>query len=111
MIVATRTLKLRQVGGDVDVPVTIFAPEEDAVRGWGCRFEIGWPDGVRSLTARGIDSMQALEIALRLIGAQLYTSAHHEAGALMFDKSGAGYGFPVPQTLRDLLIGDDAKYF
>ena len=111
MIVATRNLTLHRADGDVEVPVRIFAPENDVLRGWGCRFEIDWPDEPTSMTARGIDAVQALEIGLKLIGTQLYTSRYHEAGELMFDKPGAGYGFPVPQNMRDLLVGDDAKFF
>ena len=110
MIIGTRNLKVRSQQGDVDVPVRIFAPVEDAERGWGCKFEIEWPNGADTMTARGIDAIQALEIAMKMIGAHLYTSKQHEAGELMFDKRGAGYGFPVPQNMRDLLIGDDAKF-
>lgn len=54
--------------------------------------------------------MQALEIALRLIGAQLYASTYHQEGTLVFGKPGAGYGFPVPVNMRDLLVGDDAEF-
>lgn len=111
MLIATRTLKVRSQRGDVDVPVRIFAPEEDPVRSWGCRFEIDWPGGAETMTARGIDAVRALEIALKMVGSELYASKQHEAGELMFDKPGAGYGFPVPQNLRDLLVGEDLKYF
>jgi len=54
--------------------------------------------------------VQALEIALRLIGAQLYASTYHQEGTLVFGKPGAGYGFPVPVNMRDLLVGDDAEF-
>ncbi len=63
------------------------------------------------MAASGIDGIQAIEIAMRLIGARLYTSAHHEAGTLIFEKPGAGYGFPVPQEMRDVLVGDDVRFF
>ena len=46
-----------------------------------------------------------------MIGADLYSSSYHRSGKLMFDASGGGYGFPVVTTMRDLLQGDDAKYF
>jgi hypothetical protein len=49
-------------------------------------------------------------MALHMIGADLYTSSYHREGRLVFDKPGNGYGFPVAPTLRDLLVGDDAKY-
>jgi hypothetical protein len=61
------------------------------------------------MTSRGGDAVQALEIALRLIGAQLYASKYHQDGSLVFETPGAGYGFPVPANLRDLLVGADAK--
>jgi hypothetical protein len=28
----------------------------------------------------------------------------------MFDAPGRGYGFPVPSSLRDMLVGDDRIY-
>ena len=111
MIVATRMLKLRRREGDAQVTINIYAPEKDPTLGWGCQFDIGWPDEPFSLIARGIDAVQALEISLRLIGMQLYASEYHEKGELEFDKPGSGYGFPVPTNLRDVLIGDDAKFF
>jgi len=55
VLIATRTLKVRRPTGDVDVPVRIFAPEKDDARGWGCRFEIAWPDRAAEMTARGGD--------------------------------------------------------
>lgn len=110
MIVASRTLKLRRGAGDADVAVRIFTPRqgEDS---WSCDYEIGWPEGTRRGTANGFDSVQALLVALNFIGSELYTSDYHKAGSLAFAGSWKGYGFPVPQNLRDLLIGDDAKYF
>ena len=109
MLIATRTLKIRQSAEDIDVPVRVFAPENEETRGWGCRFEIAWPDRTAEMTARGGDAVQALEIALKLIGAQLYASAYHQDGSLVFRMPGAGNGFPVPANMRDLLVGDDAK--
>jgi hypothetical protein len=41
----------------------------------------------------------------------LYSSSYHRSGKLMFGAPGSGYGFPVATTMRDLLQGDDAKYF
>ncbi len=106
MVIATRVLKLR--GENAEIPIRIFAPVA-ADRGWECSFEIGWPQGVQHKRAAGADAVQALEFALRLIGTLLYSSDLHEAGRLMWDQPGRGYGFPVPHTLRDQLIGDDAR--
>ena len=109
MIIATRTLKLRAESGSVDVPIRIFAPEPahvDCV----CRFEIGWPEGKFEAFAGGVDDIQALLLAHQMIGALLYTSDHHESGHLSWLEPGRGYGFPVPHSIRDLLIGDDERY-
>jgi len=61
------------------------------------------------MDAGGIDSVQALELALRMIGAIIYASDHHASGNLMWEAPGQGYGFPVPNNIRDLLVGEDKK--
>ena len=63
------------------------------------------------MNAGGVDSVQAIEIALRMIGADIYMSDYHKCGSLFFQEPGRGYYFPVAPSLRDLLIGDDKKYF
>jgi hypothetical protein len=108
MLIATRILKLRRSNGDIDIPVRIYAPEKREVD-WACRLEVGWPDGPVDVAARGIDAVQALHLALQLVGAQIYASAHHASGSLMWLEPGKGYGFPVTYNLRDLLVGDDKK--
>jgi hypothetical protein len=108
-IIASRTLKLRQGDVDIDVPVRIYAPEHKGVD-WSCSYAIDWPEGTRKFTIYGIDSVQAIELALKMIGSEIYTSEYHKAKMLTWEKPGKGYGFPVPQNMRDLLEGDDAKY-
>jgi len=54
--------------------------------------------------------VQALVIALKLVGTELYTSEAHAGGRLRWETEGGGYGFPVPGTIRDLLVGDDARF-
>jgi hypothetical protein len=96
--------------GAVDLPVHLHAPEE---RGgsWICDYEIGWPGEPRTGTVWGADAVQAIILALQMIGTDLYTSGYHRAGELTSKEQGGGYGFPVPANLRDRLIGDDAKFF
>ena len=110
MSFATRELAVVDRDGRQIVPVKVFSPEQGE-RGWICRYEIGWPEGQRSGAGYGIDGMQALTIALQNIGIELYTSAYHETGTLVFDKPGNGYGFPIAKDARHLLIGDDAKFY
>lgn len=109
MKIATRFLRLRRGGAEVDVPIHIFAPIRDG-RAWACRYEIDWPSGKRKRSIAGWDAVQALVLALQAIGAEIYGSEYHASGNLMWEKEGRGYGFPVPHTIRDLLIGDDAGF-
>jgi hypothetical protein len=109
-MIATRVLRFRNAAGDIDMPVRIFAPELESDGTWFCRYEIDWPEGTWRSRAGGVDAVQALFSAFQMIGSDLYTSDYHKAGQLYLEAPGRGYGFPVPVTLRDLLIGDDRKY-
>lgn len=106
MLIATRVLTLRQGERSLEVPIRIFAPVQQRID-WACRFEIAWPDEPVSLEVKGVDAVQALDLALKAIGAILYASEHHAAGHLMWHEPGQGYGFPVTRNIRDMLIGDD----
>ena len=110
MLIGSRILKLKTNGEDAAIPVRLFAPTSEDDGAWFCAFEIDWPDGVRKSRAGGADALQAVYLALQMIGSELYTSAHHKSGALYFEAPGKGYGFPVAATLRDLLVGDDKRY-
>jgi hypothetical protein len=110
MVIATRTLKLVGTKDEVKIPIRIFSPEDEG-DAWSCRYEIDWPEGTQVMTSWGRDSAQALILAMRMIGADIYSSTYHKSGRLMLEASGNGYGFPVPSSLRGLLEGDDAKYF
>lgn len=110
MVVATRTLNLRQGNVDGEIAIRIFAPKQRDPRAWSCRYEIDWPEGRKAMDAWGVDSIQALLVALHMIGADIYTSSYHKSGSLFSEAPGRGYGFPVPSSLRDLLEGDDATY-
>jgi hypothetical protein len=57
--------------------------------------------------AAGIDSFQALVLALQTIGVETYSSDYHKAGSLRWFEQYRGYGFAVGTCLRDILIGDD----
>lgn len=111
MLIANRKLKLRDGGAESEVSIRVFLPTEGPSGGWSCRFEIAWPHGLRAIDAAGVDAIQALHNALLMIGSEIYTSDYHKSGKLMFEKPGRGYGFPVPNSLRDLLVGEDSKYY
>ena len=56
----------------------------------------------------GVDALQALVLTLQMIGAEIYSSSYHREGRLRVYPTETGYGFPVPRSLRDLLVGVDA---
>lgn len=109
MLTMTRTLRLSDEAATA-IPVSVFMPvQEDS--DWSCVFSIGWPERTLERKVFGIDAIQSLELALRMIGTELYTSEYHKAGRLMWLKPGAGYGFPVPKTISDMLVGEDRNFF
>ncbi len=109
MLIATRMLRLSRPAGDAEIAVRVFAPEQRSDH-WVCRIEVGWPDGALTMEAGGVDSIQALTLALQLIGSQIYASDHHASGKLVWQELGKGYGFPVTHNLRDMLVGDDRRF-
>ena len=111
MMIATRMLKLRSANGELKIPISVFAPEKATSGAWFCRYEIDWPDKKSAMSVGGFDSAQALVQALQIIGAEIYSNNYHKSGDLFWEAPGRGYGFPVTAGLRDLLEGDDAKYF
>jgi hypothetical protein len=110
MVIAERRLVLAHNGRSSNVAIRIHAPEKKGSQ-WICRFEIGWPEETADRWGEGTDSMQALLIAVQMIGAEIYASRYHEAGQLSWLAEGRGYGFPVANMMRDLLVGDDKKFF
>jgi hypothetical protein len=108
VLIAQRLLVLSTSSGEVDVPVRLFQPEpKDGM--WICRYEIDCPHATKSHFGAGIDGMQALVLAIRMVGVEIYASDYHKSGSLRWFEPNQGYGFPVTPTLRDLLIGDDVN--
>ena len=71
---------------------------------WYCPYQtlgIG-SGGVRY--GAGVDEIQALVLALSMVGAELYCSEEYREGRLMWDCGRDGdLGFPVSDNIRDLL--------
>ena len=110
MQIANRILQYGPEGQEKPVHIRLYAPEQER-NDWSCRAEIAWPDRTKSLRFHGLDSMQAITLTLQGIGAYLYSTAEHRSGDLFSERRGNGYGFPVPVNARDLLIGDDRRFF
>lgn len=108
MIIASRILKMTASSGVTDIRIDIFQPTQDG-DGWICRYIVNWPDIPWESYAAGHDAVQALFSAMQKIGIELYASNEGKSGHLTWD-DWRGFGFPVPQNMRDRLIGDDAKF-
>ena len=69
-----------------------------------CPYQIVGVGNERVRYAGGIDAVQALELTLKMIGTDLYTSGEAQSGALswMGGSKKGDLGFPVPDGLRDL---------
>jgi hypothetical protein len=104
--IAGRVLTMQVGRRAVEVPITIYAPVDKGDH-WRCMFEIGWPDKPKLGAGNGIDAPQALLIALKFVGAELYASKAHADGRLKCPGERAGYGFPLPWTMREEAEGED----
>jgi hypothetical protein len=74
MVAATRILHIAAESGAIDVPVIVTVPVEESDAVWRCDFEIGWPGNPAKHHGMGVDSVQALESALKMIAIHLYAS-------------------------------------
>lgn len=109
MIIAIRNLTSMSSEGEKRIDVSIHAPElQDGM--WMCRYRIEWPSQNRESFAADVDAVQPLYLALQKIGMELYVSPYHLSGDLRWEKSGDGYGFPVPKNGRDRLTGADRSF-
>lgn len=111
MLIAERRLEILDGKNRHAVDIRIFQPQKVADHEWRCEYEIGWPNAARRFAGHGIDSVQALNIALQMVGTEIYTSTYHRAGKLHYDRLPGGYGFPVAANCRDLLEGYDKTSF
>jgi hypothetical protein len=106
MIIVSKKIYLKTGSTDSVITIEIHKPEQGE-QDWGCRYDIDWPEGMRTFRAYGIDALQALTCALHIIGAEIYTSSYHREGRLRGSATEQGYGFPVVSSLRHLLVGSD----
>jgi nicotinate-nucleotide pyrophosphorylase (carboxylating) len=61
----------------IDVPCRFFLPEPDG-RDYSCRVEIDWPDRRHAHRFFGVDSVQALQLAMQSTHAYLLASPEHK---------------------------------
>ncbi|QTL03080.1 hypothetical protein J5J86_20330 [Aquabacter sp. L1I39] len=111
MLVLTHHLYLKTRKGERAFDIRVFQPVQLQVpvgTAWSCRYEIDWPDGPVKSEGFGFDALQALMSALKMVGAEIYSTTYHREGRLRAYETEEGYGFPVASSLQDLLVGVDA---
>lgn len=110
MIIISHQLFLRHKTGEIKIWIHIRKPVPEK-KSWKCEYEISWPEGKEVSAAFGIDALQAMVLALQMIGSDIYSSSYHKSGKLRAYDSIKGYGFPLPHVIRDLAVGIDANPF
>lgn len=110
MTIGTRILTLLTEDGPRPVAIRMLQP-----RAWEglyrCDYEIHWPDGTAKSFAAGNDELHAIMLAMQKIAQDLYMSRAHAERRLSWIKPWVGYGFPMPANGRELLIGDDKRFY
>ena len=106
MIIARRSLKISEGGKDREVAIDIHAPEPARVD-WICRYEIDWPEGKVERHAGGTDPYKLFSRCPADDWSRGQYERRHRPGQLEWLAKGRGYGFPVPNNIRDLLVSDD----
>lgn len=106
MVIVSHAIYLKNEKTESLIAIRIHRPEKRE-NYWTCAYEIDWPEGQRAFESTGSDALQALVLALQMIGAEIYSSEYHREGRLRAYNSGKGYGFPLAASLRDLLVGLD----
>lgn len=91
------------LGEDTKLSVRIFKPEYDPeYDAWSCQFEIGEPIGVSSCV-RGLDSLQAIVLTLKMVSTYLYSSKLYKERRLGIGGEFGGNLFvPAPKELLDI---------
>ena len=95
-VIAERHLKFSpDSSAPRNVRVLVGAPlQSPGMTAWYCPFQIIGLGSEEVHTAYGADSVQALQLALRLIGATLHSRVHHPRHLSWFDNEPGDHGFP-----------------
>lgn len=65
-----------------------------------CRYEIAWPEGVRSRIVKGVDSVQALLLAMQTAHTDFLTCRENGCRQVTWLDQ-RGLGLPVAKTIQD----------
>lgn len=116
MLIASRILTVKtKTGEERSVELRVFAPVAHGTD-WDCHYELawpedGWPAQVTKGYARGSDSLQALQLGMQKLGVELHFASYHRERTMRWQDGWVGYGIALPKEGRDLMIGDDARFY
>lgn len=65
-----------------ELVVSFYRPEKVPGSDFKCRWTIGWPGGAKGHYAYGVDSIQALMLAMRSVHIELVESEAYKSGKL-----------------------------
>jgi hypothetical protein len=86
-IVAERQLELRTEGAAIAVVASLGIPRQVGIEEWACACTTRFADEVRSIEIHGGDSMQALQLAMVTLDAEVKHGAERRGGSLFhFDE-------------------------
>lgn len=100
-VIASRTLRARTQLDRVTVSIGAPKPYPDG-KDFYCPFRIEGLGDDRVKYAGGVDSIQALQLAMQRIGVELYASPR-APDLRWIDPDDLDLGFPVPDNLSDMV--------
>lgn len=82
-----------------EVICRFFKPEPDG-SSFFCRYEIEWPEGVRSKRAGGVDEVQAMLLAMQRAHTDLLAARENDGRAVSW-LDGPSLGLPIANNIRE----------
>ena len=82
-----------------DIGCRFYRPEADG-SSFRCRFEIDWPEGVRSKSAGGVDEVQALLLAMKFAHTDLLAARENDGRKVSWVDD-RNLGLPIANGLSD----------
>jgi hypothetical protein len=109
--IARRELWLNEPTGPHPVIVELARPVPHPEGDFACPFRIEGLGDSKTRYAAGVDEIQSLLLALKLIGTILHTSDENQQSRLKSLDDEGSLGFPLPSNLSDLYRGHDRTEF
>lgn len=98
-VIATREIDILDLAGQPagKIHVYIGRPKQKETGEWGCPFQIAGIGSGRTFWGFGLDAIQAIEGAFKVIGGTLAGTIEAQEGRLHWDGE-TDLGFPLPPT-------------